>query len=88
MYTYPQNITVRLKFSVHKNCGAIAVIASTTYNVAISEEFFSFKERSRLNFKKNLSFNDMHFGASLSTKSLSNPEYEFLKITMLYVPCA
>ena len=30
---YPQNITVRLKFSVHDicNCGAIAVITSTTY---------------------------------------------------------
>jgi len=33
---YPQNITVLLKFSVHDtyvyaNCGAIEVIASTTY---------------------------------------------------------
>ena len=40
---YPQNITVRLKFSVqdiyiYANCGAIAVIASTTYMTIM--EFF------------------------------------------------
>ena len=28
---YPQNITVRLKFMINANCGAIAVITSTTY---------------------------------------------------------
>ena len=30
---YPQNITVRLKFSVmiYANCGAIAITTSTTY---------------------------------------------------------
>ena len=30
---YPQNITVRLKFlfMIYANCGAIAVITSTTY---------------------------------------------------------
>ena len=34
---YPQNITVRLKFSVHDtNCGAIAVIASTTYMTVVN----------------------------------------------------
>jgi len=36
---YPQNITVRLKFSVcdiYAICGAIAVIASTTYMTTMS----------------------------------------------------
>ena len=38
---FPQNVTVRLKFSVHNNanCGAIAVIASTTY-MTIVELFY------------------------------------------------
>ena len=35
---YPQNITVRLKFSVQEyaNCGAIAVIASMTYMTVVN----------------------------------------------------
>jgi len=47
----------------------------STYSSDIGRIFF-FQRKVKVKFLKPLLFNDMNFGASLSTKSLSNPAVE------------